>query len=117
MRLLSSVKPVLGKKPPKSGELQKYSPSLFAGWQKRWVELDNGILKYYKDKKGGEMKNKGTLNFDLYFCTVTQDGRCFKITFKNNDREFWFRASDEDEAGRWVSTIFMHIRESKGFKE
>ena len=41
----------------------------------------------------------------------------FKITFNGNNREFWFRASNRDEAASWVNTINLHIRASKGFKE
>jgi len=34
--------------PPRAGNLQKLSPSFFAGWQTRRVELVNRVLKYYK---------------------------------------------------------------------
>jgi len=42
---------------PRAGNLQKLSPSFFAGWQTRRVELVNRVLKYYKvvDKQNSEM--------------------------------------------------------------
>ena len=42
------------------------SPTLFASWKDKIVELDNKVLKYYKEKKNGTIKLKGVLNFDLY---------------------------------------------------
>ena len=86
---------------PKSGFLKKYSPALFKGWQKRTVQLDGGILKYFKERSNGQLENKGTLNFDLYQCIVSQDASRrdqFKITFNGNDRVFEFKAKDIIEA-------------------
>lgn len=61
---------------PKTGMLDKYSPALFAGWQSRKCTLENGIFKYFKEEKNGTFEMKGTLNFDLYACTVTKiDGK------------------------------------------
>lgn len=61
---------------------------------------------------------KGTLNFDLYSCTVALNGKeksQFKITFMGNDREFFFKAKNEPEALSWMSAIHAHIQKSKGF--
>ena len=62
------------KPPRKEGTLDKYSPALFRAWQSRHVEINEGILKYYK-QQNGKMQNQGTLNFDLYCCFVTQDAK------------------------------------------
>ena len=32
----------------KEGELQKYSPALFAGWQRRRFRIEDGIMQYFK---------------------------------------------------------------------
>ena len=68
---MSRVSQVL-KPMAKSGVLKKYSPALFRGWQLRTIQLNEGILKYFKEKNG-ELENMGTLNFDLYQCIVTRD--------------------------------------------
>ena len=47
----------------------KWSPTLFVGWQSRWVTLEDRILKYYKEEKGVK-EMAGVLNFDLYECNV-----------------------------------------------
>lgn len=68
---LISVGALLGSKPPrKQGIVQKYSPAIFKSWQSRHVDVNDGILKYFK-VESGELHNAGTLNFDLYHCTVT----------------------------------------------
>ena len=74
----------------KEGELRKYSPALFAGWQRRNFRIEDGILQYFK---GNQVQ--GTLNFDLYCCIVTQDATRkaeFTITFNGNDRSFQLKA-------------------------
>lgn len=54
----------------KSGILDKFSPAIFVRWQERQCVLEKGIFKYYKTGKNHALKMKGTLNFDLYSCTV-----------------------------------------------
>lgn len=51
--------------PPKIGMLDKLSPSFFAGWQSRQVELVDRVLKYYKfkDKSKTEKNLCGVINF------------------------------------------------------
>jgi len=94
-RLMTSYISQHIKPPKKSGQVQKKSPSFFAGWQDRNVTLENGILRYSKEKNG-VVEILGTLNFDLYQCFVIQDPSDmaeFKITFNGNEREFLFRTS------------------------
>lgn len=72
-RLISQVRfPDASKPPRKEGLLDKYSPAIFISWQSRHVEVNEGILKYYK-QVSGKMQCQGTLNFDLYCCFITQD--------------------------------------------
>ena len=107
------------KPPKKSGKVQKKSPSFFAGWQDRNVTLEDGVLRYSKEKNG-VVEILGTLNFDLYQCFVTQDPSDmadFKITFNGNEREFLFRTTSAQLTTEWVKIIQMHITQSKGFKE
>ena len=101
--------------PAKTGELEKFSPATFKRWQKRDVEIRDGILKYYKvDKTKRECK--GTLNFDLYKCIITiqSDERKFNLTMSGNEREFRFRAKDKADAMSWVTVIQAHIERSQG---
>ena len=101
------------KLPRKEGLLDKLSPwVILRGWQSRHVEVKDGIFKYY-EHQNGRMVNLGTLNFDLYCCYVSineKNKNQFKLTFKGNDREFWFKASNELEAANWVRIIrkFTH---------
>ena len=37
-----------GRPPRKQGQLDKWSPTILRGWQSRHVEINEGILKYYK---------------------------------------------------------------------
>ena len=119
VRLLSATKDLSSKPPKKVGYLHKYSPALLAGWQQRWVEINDGIFKYFKEVKG-QKQNQGTLNFDLYRCNIILDPKKlsqFKITFNGNQREFWFKASSDQDAKAWIDVINTHIRQSKGFIE
>ena len=59
------------KPPPRNGTLEKFSPAIFKRWQSRHIELENGILKYFKEKNG-KRDYSGILNFDLYQCFVEQ---------------------------------------------
>ena len=59
----------------KRGYLEKYSPSLFAGWQRRFVVIKDRKLKYYASDKEKDLKNPlGILNFDHLNCKVQKAG-------------------------------------------
>ena len=98
------------KPPGKGGLLDKYSPALFRSWQTRTCEVKDRILKYSKEKNG-KLEMCGVLNFDLYCCYVQKiAGKPqFKITFKGNEREFWFRGASEEDASAWVEVLTQHI--------
>ena len=65
-RILNQEAPK-NKLPSKAGGLEKLSPSFMVGWQGRQVELHNRLLRW---KNKGEVQ--GSINFDLYWCTVQQ---------------------------------------------
>ena len=55
----------------KRGYLEKYSPSIFAGWQRRDVIVKDRKLKYYTSDKDKDLKAPlGILNFDHLNCKV-----------------------------------------------
>ena len=78
---ISTVKSLLSKgltfrstKPiDKEGEVFKYSPSLFAGWQKRILLVKDRNLRYFKTKNGKQVQ-QGVLNFDLYHAEIKMTG-------------------------------------------
>lgn len=59
---------------PKQGVCFKFSPALFAGWQERYLTLNDSILRYYKIKSNGKKVMKGVLNFHLYMATIESGG-------------------------------------------
>ena len=72
----------------KSGQLKKHSPALLRNWQKRFVQLDQSCLRYYKQENGKNFL-QGTINFDFYQCFVTKSSKVgkahhFTITFRGN---------------------------------
>lgn len=82
--------------------VQKKSPSFFAGWQDRLLEVKNRTFTYSKVGKNGEHEVTGTLNFDFYECFINMEGsNQFTITFTGNDRKFEFKCKDENEAQEW----------------
>ena len=68
-RLINKAKPKSSLK-SKSGVLEKFSPTIMVGWQPRYIELKNRLLLW---KKHGDTKVQGSINFDLYWCTVQQN--------------------------------------------
>ena len=53
------------------GYIEKYSPSIFAGWQRRYVIVKDRKLKYYTSDKDKDLKAPlGILNFDHLNCKV-----------------------------------------------
>lgn len=64
------------------GFLFKYSPSMWAGWQKRYIVLKDRKLKYYKSDSPQHMEVPlGVINFDHF--------RCFCQT-KSDDKDLVF---------------------------
>ena len=97
------------------GYLEKYSPSIFTGWQNRYFTLKNRKLKYFKDKNS---KNpKGCFNFDFMTVDIKVSNDYpneFRLTILGNDRNFDFRAKDEQTAKKWIYEIKNHIKSSNG---
>mmetsp|Transcript_18036 Transcript_18036/g.30738 ORF Transcript_18036/g.30738 Transcript_18036/m.30738 type:complete len:192 (+) Transcript_18036:824-1399(+) len=112
----------------KRGLLFKYSPSWFAGWQERYVQLVDRKLKYFKlsskNKVLGEdveMIPQGVFNFDQFMFEVEEvpdsKGLCFSINiFGIPERKFKFRADSVEESVAWQQEIKRHIDYSEGKK-
>ena len=85
----------------KRGFLEKYSPSMFAGWQRRYVIIKNRKLKYYTSDKEKDLKIPlGILNFDHLNCKVSkidQNSNCFNVQIIGiENRIFQFRAATSE---------------------
>lgn len=53
----------------KVGYFMKYSPSIWAGWQKRYFVLKDRKIKYFKSDSKEDMKVPlGVINFDHFRC-------------------------------------------------
>ncbi len=77
-----------------SGFLEKYSPSIFGGWQKRFVSLKDNKLKYYKSNSTLDTQVPlGVINFDEFDCTIEHKQNKFKIQISGIDRKFKFRST------------------------
>ena len=59
------------------GYLSKKSPSLFAGYQKRYFKVLDGKLLTYSEKEGGEAK--GAINIELISEIITVDKTTYII--------------------------------------
>lgn len=72
------------------GYIFKYSPSLFKGWQKRYVILKDRKLVYKKTKE--QLHPNGVINFDFLqaylFANYDKEKLQFQIKIKDVDRSF-----------------------------
>ena len=86
----------------KEGYLEKKSPALLKGWQKRWFELrDNGI-RYYKNK--GDPMCAGEINLsDASWQWTPQNPLLLSIDIPG--RKYELRASSVDEASAWNAAL------------
>jgi len=68
----------LARPPDKSGWVEKASASWLVGWQRRWLKLSDGQLKWYASSD--ETVSKGSIDFDFVTCeaerlwTISTDG-------------------------------------------
>mmetsp|Transcript_17538 Transcript_17538/g.29584 ORF Transcript_17538/g.29584 Transcript_17538/m.29584 type:complete len:240 (+) Transcript_17538:294-1013(+) len=98
------------------GLLMKSSPSIFKGWQQRWVELKDRKLSYFKDQKA--KFPSGVLNFEHFMCSVStskKDSCCFSLRLAGNDRLFEFKAPSPESRDEWVKELQFHISISQGY--
>ena len=77
-------------------------------WEVRFVEIEKRVLKYFVHRP--EKRLIGCLNFDLYSCACEKTPKkpgVFSIKFLNstNNKTFNFKATSDEEAKKWVTTI------------
>lgn len=96
--------------PEKSGYLSKKSPSVFAGWQKRWFVLQSpGEVVYYGSEE--DYKNRMKPKGDIQMNEINGEGGV-TINEGNTDfvlgigkRAYYLRASDAKDAEEWVDAV------------
>ena len=84
------------------GYLQKKSPSLFGGWQKRFFKvLDGKVIVYFE--KENDQKAKGTIKLDEISDPEATEDKVFKFTLEQ--RDFILKAESNEERDNWVKVI------------
>ena len=69
------------------GYLEKFSPALLKGWQRRYVILKDHKLKYYLDFEEQHLQApQGVINFDNFQCSVEPvNQKCFNLKMEGQD--------------------------------
>ena len=100
----------------------KYSPSMWAGWQKRYVVLKERKLKYFKSNSKQDLAVPlGVINFDHFRCWCEPMEEAKKTQFQIeivglDKRQFQFKAYQQKESTEWQKELRRHIEFSQGFK-
>lgn len=105
--------------PDYSGYLEKLSPTMFVGWQRRYFRLHDKKLAYYKREK--DPHPKGVICFDQ----STVDVKILtNVTPKElhlvpvaGSRTFRLRAANDEELTSWSAMLYLHIAASKGYAQ
>ena len=84
------------------GVLEKKGHGLVAVFQKRYFRLLEGRIMVYTDKKD-DIEIKGVFNLDQISNISNLDSKCFKFCLE--DRDFVFKAQNEEERNKWVSVL------------
>ena len=76
----------------------------FAGYQKRWFVLANGLLSYYRNQAEMAHTCRGTIS--LHGAHIhTEDSCNFIVSNGGGTQTFHLRASSEVERQRWVTAL------------
>ena len=84
------------------GVLEKKGHGLVAVFQKRYFRLLEGRIMIYTEKKD-DIEIKGLFNLDQVSQISNLDSKCFKFSLE--DRDFVFKAQNEEERNKWVSVL------------
>jgi len=78
-----------------TGQLKKLSPSLFTGWQDRYIVLKDKKMKYFTTKNAKFAS--GVLNFDHFDTKIEKCDKKtkFNMNITGIDRTFEFKAENE----------------------
>ena len=84
------------------GYLEKKGHGLVSVFQKRYFRLLEGRIMVYTEKKD-DIEIKGVFNLDQISQIANLDSKCFKFCLE--DRDFVFKAQNEEERNKWVNTL------------
>jgi hypothetical protein len=93
-----------------SGYLQKKSPAVMKGWQKRYFRTEaNGDISYFKNeeesrKVGGEIKGK-ILMTDIAPRGVAFNEKTLELTITTREKKIQLKAASLDEGTEWAQNI------------
>jgi len=84
------------------GVLEKKGHGLVSVFQKRYFRILDGRIMIYTEKSD-DIEIKGVFNLDQISQIANLDSKCFK--FNLEDREFVFKAQNEEERNKWVNVL------------
>ena len=84
------------------GVLEKKGHGLVSVFQKRYFKILEGRIMIYTEKSD-DIEIKGVFNLDQISQIANLDSKCFK--FNLEEREFVFKAQNEEERNKWVSVL------------
>ncbi|KAJ2908101.1 hypothetical protein GGI21_003222, partial [Coemansia aciculifera] len=92
-----------GRAPKFSGELSKWT-NYAGGWKARWLELEDGVLSYYKNKADADSSCRGAINLRIAKIVMAKEKSQFEVLGKGSIK-YRLRASDPQVAKQWVHLL------------
>ncbi|KAJ2029818.1 hypothetical protein IWW57_001476 [Coemansia sp. S610] len=92
-----------GRAPKFSGELYKWT-NYAGGWKSRWLELEDGVLSYYKNKADADSSCRGAINLRIAKILMSKEKSSFEVHGKGSIK-YRLKASDAAVAKQWVHLL------------
>ncbi|KAJ2741869.1 hypothetical protein GGI20_004883 [Coemansia sp. BCRC 34301] len=92
-----------GRAPKFSGELLKWT-NYAGGWKARWLELDDGVLSYYKNRADADSACRGAINLRIAKIVMPKESPQFEVLGKGSIR-YRLKAADAQLAKQWVHLL------------
>merc|ERR1712137_1303054 len=90
-----------------SGKYQELTVPLLAGWQKRWLEITDDYLLYYKKssdtKEAGKILLADVINISCDVEEITEKENSFVVLIQN--RDYYFYTQSPQERDKFVEII------------
>jgi len=85
-----------------SGYLQKWT-NYIKGYQKRWFQLENGRLSYYRSPNEMDHTCRGVIN--LANAIITSEDQCHFVINNGSTQTFHLKAANEVEKQKWINAL------------
>ncbi|KAJ2751016.1 hypothetical protein GGI19_004754 [Coemansia pectinata] len=92
-----------GRAPKFSGELHKWT-NYAGGWKSRWLELEDGVLSYYKNKADADSACRGAINLRIAKILMIKENSQFEVHGKGSIK-YRLKAADAAVAKQWVHLL------------